>query len=159
MKSKRVHPRSKGSPLSMWVLIIFGILAFLGSVVALVIHFGHKMPKTTVDVTSDGKVKKFIIKQGTGKQAAPGNKVKVHYTGTLSNGKKFDSSRDRNSPFGFTIGQGVIEGWSLGVATMKVGEIARFSIHSDYGYGDQGYPPVIPPKSTLIFEIELLEVK
>lgn len=111
-----------------------------------------------IKVTEDGKVTKDIITEGTGEQPKVGDRVKVHYTGTLSDGKKFDSSLDRNEPFVFTIGQGVIEGWSKGVATMKVGEKSRFVIDPDYGYGSQGAGENIPGGATLIFEIELLEI-
>ncbi|OHS97940.1 FKBP-type peptidyl-prolyl cis-trans isomerase [Tritrichomonas foetus] len=112
-----------------------------------------------IDVTSDGKVKKEILTEGTGPTAQRGQTVEVHYVGTLTNGEKFDSSRDRGQPFVFTIGQGVITGWSVGVATMKVGEKARFTIDYEYAYGERGFPPVIPAKATLIFEIELLKIR
>lgn len=109
-------------------------------------------------ITEDGGVRKEILVEGTGPSPSRGQRVSVHYTGTLVDGKKFDSSKDRNRPFEFTIGQGVIEGWSLGVATMKVGERAKFTLSCDYAYGKRGFPPVIPPSATLIFEIELLEI-
>ena len=112
-----------------------------------------------VNVTEDGKVYKEIIREGTGDQPKEGDKVKVHYVGTLeSDGSKFDSSRDRDEPFTFTIGQGVIKGWSLGVATMKVGELSKFTIDAEYGYGESGSPPKIPGGATLVFEIELLSI-
>ena len=82
----------------------------------------------------------------------------VHYTGTLTNGEKFDSSRDRNRPFKFRIGQGeVIRGWDEGVARMSKGEVAILTCSPDYAYGDDGHPGVIPPRSTLIFEVELID--
>jgi FKBP-type peptidyl-prolyl cis-trans isomerase 2 len=85
--------------------------------------------------------------------------VQVHYVGTLErDGSKFDSSRDRDSPFEFTIGQGVIEGWSLGAATMKVGALSRLTIAVEYGYGSAGSGPSIPGGATLVFEIELLDI-
>ncbi|MEW5849408.1 MAG: FKBP-type peptidyl-prolyl cis-trans isomerase [Myxococcota bacterium] len=99
------------------------------------------------------------IKQGTGKEAKKGNTVVVHYVGTLTNGKKFDSSRDRNEGFDFVLGAGqVIKGWDQGVAGMKVGGVRKLTIPPDLAYGKRGFPPVIPPDSTLIFEVELLEV-
>ncbi len=97
---------------------------------------------------------------GTGREAKTGDKVKVHYTGTLTNGEKFDSSRDRSEPFPFTLGKGeVIKGWDQGVAGMKVGGKRKLTIPSDLGYGDQGSPPKIPPGATLKFDVELLGVE
>merc|ERR1712071_669825 len=85
-----------------------------------------------------------------------GSMVKVHYVGTLTDGSKFDSSRDRGKPFEFKIGAGrVIKAWDEGVAKMKLGEKSRLTCTPDYAYGARGYPPVIPPNSTLIFEVEL----
>lgn len=82
----------------------------------------------------------------------------VHYVGTLENGDKFDSSRDRGDKFEFTLGAGqVIKGWDIGVATMKKGEKCLLKIKSDYAYGDSGSPPKIPGKATLHFEIELFD--
>jgi len=89
----------------------------------------------------------------------PGQTVKVHYTGTLTNGTKFDSSRDRGKPFEFKIGQGqVIRGWDDGVAKMSVGEKAKLTCSPDYAYGERGYPGVIPPSATLIFDVELIGI-
>ncbi len=99
------------------------------------------------------------IQVGTGAEAKPGQSVSVHYTGTLTNGSKFDSSRDRKEPFDFQLGAGmVIKGWDQGVAGMKVGGRRKLTIPPELGYGAGGYPPVIPPNSTLVFDIELLEV-
>jgi len=97
---------------------------------------------------------------GTGTEAVKGKMVSVHYVGTLLDGKKFDSSRDRAEPFGFKLGAGmVIQGWDQGVAGMKVGGKRKLTIPSHLGYGDRGYPGVIPPRATLVFEVELLGVK
>lgn len=96
---------------------------------------------------------------GTGAEAKAGQKVTVHYTGTLTNGEKFDSSKDRGKPFSFGLGAGqVIKGWDQGVAGMKVGEVRKLTIPSHLAYGERGFPPVIPPGSTLVFEVELLGV-
>jgi FKBP-type peptidyl-prolyl cis-trans isomerase len=89
-----------------------------------------------------------------------GQTVTVHYTGTLQNGKKFDSSLDRGNPFQFIIGQGqVIKGWDEGVAKMSKGQKAKLTITPDYGYGARGAGNVIPPNATLIFEVQLLDIE
>ena len=89
-----------------------------------------------------------------------GQTVVVHYTGTLTDGKKFDSSRDRGQPFRFVIGRGqVIRGWDEGVAKLSVGQRAKLTCSPDYAYGPRGYPGVIPPNATLIFDVELLRVE
>jgi FKBP-type peptidyl-prolyl cis-trans isomerase len=99
------------------------------------------------------------LQVGTGAEAVAGKKVTVHYTGTLTDGSKFDSSLDRGRPFDFPLGAGrVIKGWDEGVAGMKVGGKRRLTIPPELGYGARGFPPVIPPNSTLIFEVELLGV-
>jgi FKBP-type peptidyl-prolyl cis-trans isomerase FkpA len=99
------------------------------------------------------------MKIGTGAEAVAGKPVTVHYVGTLTNGSKFDSSRDRNEGFQFTLGVGqVIKGWDEGVAGMKVGGMRKLTIPPEMGYGARGFPPVIPGGSTLIFEVELLKV-
>lgn len=99
------------------------------------------------------------LKIGTGSEAVSGKQVVVHYVGTLTNGKKFDSSRDRNEGFEFSLGAGeVIRGWDEGVAGMKVGGIRKLTIPPELGYGARGVPGVIPANATLVFEVELLEV-
>jgi len=101
------------------------------------------------------------IKEGDG-QTYPksGQTVVVHYTGTLTNGTKFDSSRDRGSPFKFTIGKGeVIKGWDQGVAQLSVGQRAKLTCSPDFAYGSRGHPGVIPPNATLIFDVELIRVE
>jgi FKBP-type peptidyl-prolyl cis-trans isomerase len=100
------------------------------------------------------------VTTGTGPEATPGQTAVVHYTGWLTDGTKFDSSRDRGQPFSFPLGGGqVIAGWDEGVAGMKVGGRRKLVIPSDLGYGPQGSPPVIPPAATLVFDVELLELR
>ncbi|KAL9648576.1 hypothetical protein ABK040_012235 [Willaertia magna] len=115
-----------------------------------------------IDVLGDGGILKQIIRPGKEDETMTpfeGCEVTVHYVGTLaSNGKKFDSSRDRNDPFKFKLGVGqVIKGWDEGVATMKRGEIAMFTLKPEYAYGANGSPPTIPPNATLKFEVELID--
>lgn len=99
------------------------------------------------------------IEVGTGKEAVSGTQVQVHYTGWTLDGKKFDSSLDRNSPFEFYLGAGsVIQGWDIGVAGMRVGGKRELVIPSKFGYGERGAPPRIPPNATLKFEVALLNV-
>ena len=97
---------------------------------------------------------------GGGAEAVAGRGVSVHYTGTLTDGSKFDSSLDRGQPFDFRLGAGmVIQGWDEGVAGMKVGGKRRLTLPPEKAYGDRGFGTVIPPGSTLVFEIELLAVR
>lgn len=103
------------------------------------------------------QIEKLIT--GTGASPKRGELVTVHYTGWFTDGKKFDSSVDRDEPFQFALGLGqVIAGWDQGVATMRVGDKVKLTIPPDLGYGRAGYPGAIPPNSTLVFEVELLAV-
>ncbi len=124
-------------------------------------NLSAELPQIEGDtITTESGLKYIDIKVGDGPMPETGQTCVMHYTGWLTNGKKFDSSRDRGKPFPFPIGQGrVIKGWDEGVASMKVGGRRLLIIPSQLGYGDRGYPPVIPPKSTLVFDVELLEVK
>lgn len=104
-------------------------------------------------------VKIDVLQEGTGEVSKTGDTLSVHYTGTLEDGTKFDSSVDRGQPFSFTLGENrVIQGWEQGMIDMKVGEKRRLTIPSSLGYGSTGAGGIIPPNATLIFEVELLGI-
>lgn len=119
--------------------------------------------KSTQPSSKETKVTELKIddqKVGDGAEAKSGQTVSVHYTGTLTDGTKFDSSKDRGQPFKFKLGAGhVIKGWDLGVAGMKIGGVRTLTIPAELGYGSRGAGAVIPPNATLIFEVELLGVE
>jgi FKBP-type peptidyl-prolyl cis-trans isomerase FkpA len=119
-----------------------------------------KKEDTNKVITTSSGLKYQDLKVGEGQEARKGDVVEVHYTGWLTDGKKFDSSLDRNRPFSFKLGAGmVIKGWDEGVAGMKVGGKRKLTIPPELGYGARGAGDVIPPNSTLVFEVELLKVK
>lgn len=100
------------------------------------------------------------VEIGTGAEAKDGMQISAHYTGTLTDGSVFDSSRTRNQPFGFKLGAGqVIKGWDEGIVGMKIGGKRRLIVPGELAYGARGYPPVIPPNATLNFDIELVDAK
>jgi FKBP-type peptidyl-prolyl cis-trans isomerase len=145
------------------IAIIVVVLAAL----ALIAFFAFQKQNQNIAATGGGNMvttqsglqyQDLVI--GTGAEALAGKLVTVHYTGTLQDGTKFDSSVDRNQPFTFTLGAGqVIPGWDEGVAGMKVGSKRKLIIPPALAYGEQGYPPVIPANATLTFDVELLDVK
>jgi FKBP-type peptidyl-prolyl cis-trans isomerase FkpA len=109
---------------------------------------------------TDSGLKYEDLVEGDGVEAVTGRQVVVHYTGWLTDGSKFDSSLDRNQPFDFALGKGmVIRGWDEGVAGMKVGGKRKLTIPPQLGYGARGAGGVIPPNATLVFEVELLDVR
>ena len=117
------------------------------------------MSDSEIKETGTG-LKYQVLKAGTGATPKKGDTVIVHYTGTLEDGTKFDSSRDRDSPFSFKLGVGqVIKGWDEGLSIMRVGDRYSLIIPPDLGYGARGAGGVIPPNATLIFDVELLGVK
>ena len=146
-------------------LLIAGSIFLTGCLVEKVDDQGNVITPVVTDnsVTAPtpanaGQLGKEDVKVGTGTEAKAGDKVTVHYVGTLTNGTKFDSSRDKNSPFSFTLGKGeVIQGWDLGVAGMKVGGVRKLVIPPQLGYGESAVGS-IPASSTLNFEVELLSV-
>ena len=126
----------------------------------------EEVPKPTIsepvvgeEITTEYGLKYIDDVLGAGDFPKTGDKIKVHYTGTLEDGTKFDSSRDRNQPFEFPLGQGrVIKGWDEGIAAMKPGGKRKLIIPSELGYGERGAGKLIPPGATLIFDVELIEV-
>lgn len=115
-------------------------------------------PAPPAEPASPESVTSTTLAKGRGQPAKPGDKVRVHYTGTFLDGTKFDSSRDRNKPFEFVLGQGhVIRGWEDGIVGMKVGEKRKLVIPPSLAYGARGRPG-IPPNSTLVFEVEMVDI-
>lgn len=141
--------------------IILGLVATMASVLALSDSSpaGEKKKEDKVITTKSG-LQYIDVTAGDGDEAKKGKTVSVHYTGTLKDGKKFDSSKDRGKPFSFALGAGkVIKGWDEGVAGMKVGGTRKLIIPPELGYGARGVPGVIPANAELHFEVELLKVQ
>ena len=147
--------------MSTFRLFAGAIVVFCLSAVTAVYAADNAAPTKTAGkamVTKSG-LKYWELKKGSGPVAKVGDAVKVHYTGWLTDGKKFDSSVDRREPFGFKLGAGmVIKGWDEGVAGMKVGGKRQLRIPPDLGYGARGAGDAIPPNAELVFDVELLAV-
>lgn len=157
-------------PRSVQILQILALAAFLSTTTGQALSQTPSPPSPTTSSKTDAivtELKKIDVKQGTGAEAVSGKPVIVHYTGWLydpskpdNKGAKFDSSLDRKVPFGFFLGAGkVIKGWDDGVVGMKVGGQRTLVIPASMAYGERGAGGIIPPNATLIFDVELLEVK
>jgi FKBP-type peptidyl-prolyl cis-trans isomerase len=136
------------------ILLVLALVFFIFTRPREVIVSGAEQNSTT----NMDEVKIEVLQEGTGEVSKNGDKLTVDYVGTLEDGTKFDSSIDRGTPFSFTLGEGrVIQGWEQGMLNMKVGEKRKLTIPYSLGYGESGYGP-IPPKATLIFEVDLLKI-
>jgi peptidyl-prolyl cis-trans isomerase A (cyclophilin A) len=163
--SARPSPATQAKPPWTAYAVVGGLVALIGWGLLRgngspeTVDAGSPTASGSSTVPADGSLGIQDLVVGTGAEAAKGDKVKVHYVGTLTNGNEFDSSRKHNEPFDFQIGAGeVIKGWDQGVAGMKVGGKRKLTVPASLGYGSRGSPPVIPANATLLFEIELLEV-
>ncbi|WKZ29857.1 MAG: FKBP-type peptidyl-prolyl cis-trans isomerase [Candidatus Dojkabacteria bacterium] len=166
-----LHKKIKADSVALMVILIAMVGAFvvlwIVARAAQGIQEGERQvtvsPTPTPNITELPMVTELQIEtiaEGNGAVAEDGRIVVVHYTGTLTNGTKFDSSLDRGEPFSFTLGAGqVIKGWDQGVKGMKVGEKRKLTIPGSLAYGASGIPGAIPPNATLVFEVELLEVR
>ena len=158
-RSARRHHTSSGLSQRAKIIILLVLAALVVALALSLILQGRKTTSGNEQTTASGlKYSDEVV--GSGASAQLGKSVTVHYTGTLANGTKFDSSLDRNQPLTFTIGaKNIISGWNEGIAGMKVGGKRKLIVPPNLGYGAAGNPPKIPPNATLFFDIELLDVK
>ncbi len=149
------------------ILLLFALLGIIPLLAQTPTHKPvHVVPSTSAPtkVTGDGVktasgLQYWDIKVGTGAVATSGSRVKMHYTGWLDTGKKFDSTVEAHQPYSFTLGKGeVIKGWDEGIEGMKVGGKRQLRIPPELAYGEDGHPPQVPPNATLIFDVQLLAV-
>jgi FKBP-type peptidyl-prolyl cis-trans isomerase len=141
------------------VSLVIAALPLFAAQVGCVEYVGKESDKEEKVITTTSGLKYVELKLGDGAEAKKGDTVQVHYTGWLKDGTKFDSSKDRNRAFTFTLGEGrVIKGWDEGVAGMKIGGKRKLIIPPDLAYGKEGRPPVIPENAELTFEVELLKI-
>jgi FKBP-type peptidyl-prolyl cis-trans isomerase len=146
--------------LGIFIILLLGVVGFVMSLNKSPEEETNNQPEQQEETMAPSELQIEDIVVGEGKEATAGKLAVVHYTGTLTDGTKFDSSVDRGTPFQFVLGAGnVIQGWDQGVLGMKVGGKRKLTIPPELGYGAGGVPGTIPPNSTLVFEVELLDVK